>query len=109
MTRGATSVVPDGAAIFPSIPLELGIHPLTLAVLHALVFLGGSDAAIVNPLAADETLLAIAGYLQRIKGRDRDRLKADLKVLGAYARKNKWPRQQQDFLKNFLVNMATSG
>ena len=35
--------VPDGAAVFPLIPAELGVHPLLLAVLHAYVFLDGSD------------------------------------------------------------------
>ena len=31
--------VPEGAAVFPEIPAELGVHPLLLAVLHAVVFL----------------------------------------------------------------------
>ena len=26
--------IPDGAAVFPQIPDELGVHPLLLAVLH---------------------------------------------------------------------------
>ena len=33
--------VPEGAAVFPTIPAELGVHPLLLAVLHAVVFLEG--------------------------------------------------------------------
>ena len=34
--------VPDGAAVFPEIPAELGVQPLLLAVLQATVFLAGS-------------------------------------------------------------------
>ena len=44
--------VPEGAAVFPLIPPELGVNPLLLAVLHATVFLAGSDEKIVNPAAA---------------------------------------------------------
>ena len=32
---------PDGAAVFPLIPPEFGVHPLLLAVLHALLSLSG--------------------------------------------------------------------
>ena len=39
--------VPDGAAVFPLIPPELGVNPLLLAVVHALVFLAGSDEDVV--------------------------------------------------------------
>src|ERR1700731_4589492 len=48
--------VPEGAAVFPPIPPELGVHPLLLSVLHAVVFLSGSDDDIVNPAAAEEAL-----------------------------------------------------
>ena len=48
--------VPEGAAVFPEIPPELGVHPLLLAVLHAVVFLSGSDDVLVNPAAAEESL-----------------------------------------------------
>ena len=58
--------VPDGAAMFPEIPAELGVHPLLLAVLHAYVFLDGSDAAVVNPEASSEAMEYLATYLQRL-------------------------------------------
>ena len=48
--------MPDGAAVFPLIPAELGVNPLLLAVLHATVFLDGSDEDVVDPDAADEAL-----------------------------------------------------
>ena len=38
------SEVPDGAAVFPDIPLELNLHPLLLAVVHTVVFLAGQTA-----------------------------------------------------------------
>ena len=61
--------VPDGAAVFPEIPPELGVHPLLLAVLHVYVFLDGSDAGVVNPEASIEAMEFVALYLQRLTGR----------------------------------------
>ena len=52
MSDEADDEVPEGAAVFPTIPAELGVDPLLLAVLHATVFLAGSDEAVVHPAAA---------------------------------------------------------
>src|SRR5215467_8817912 len=60
--------VPEGAAVLPLIPEELGVHPLLLAVLHAVVFFDGSDADVVNDAAANEALNYFATYLQRLQG-----------------------------------------
>jgi hypothetical protein len=56
--------VPEGAAVFPVIPPELGVHPLLLAVLHAVVFLEGSGEEIVEPSAAEEALDHLAIYFR---------------------------------------------
>ncbi|HZT81695.1 MAG TPA: hypothetical protein VFA26_15820 [Gemmataceae bacterium] len=95
-------LVPEGAAVLPLIPSELGIHPLLLAVLHAVVFLDGSDEEVVNPDAAEEALEHLAGYLQRLEGDDLRRAREDMATLAAYARAQKWPKQQVRFLKDFL-------
>ena len=55
----ADPAVPDGAAVFPTIPAELGVNPLLLAVLHATIFLAGSDDA-GNPPNLEGTLLRAA-------------------------------------------------
>jgi hypothetical protein len=94
--------VPEGAAVFPLIPAELGVHPLLLAVLHAIVFLSGSDDDIVHPVAAEEALQYLAGYLQRLDGADLRRVREDLACLTAFARQEKWPKQRVQSLKNFL-------
>jgi hypothetical protein len=94
--------VPDGAALFPEIPAELGVHPLLLAVLHTYVFLDGSDAAVVNPEASAEAMEYVALYLQRLQGADLRRAREDLDTLVGYAREQKWPRQYVAFLKSFL-------
>jgi hypothetical protein len=52
----ATSETPEGAAVFPLIPAELGVHPLLLAALHAYVLLEGSDPAVLNPAVAEEAM-----------------------------------------------------
>ncbi|MFL5329336.1 MAG: hypothetical protein ACJ8C4_10510 [Gemmataceae bacterium] len=98
--------VPEGAAFFPSIDAELGVHPLLLAVLHSVVFLGGSAEEIVNPTAADEALGAIAGYVERCDGKERQRILEDLSVLRGYAREQGWPKQLTAFLKSFPVDFG---
>jgi hypothetical protein len=93
---------PDGAAVFPLIPAELGVHPLLLAVLHAYVFLEGSDAAVVNGAAASEAMEYLATYLQRLTGPELRRVREDLDTLVGFARHEKWPKQQVRFLQDFL-------
>jgi hypothetical protein len=102
MSDAAEPEVPDGAAVFPHIPPELGVNPLLLAVLHAFVFLDGSDETIVHPGAAEEAEQYLADYLQRLEGPALERVREDLACLSAFARQEKWPKQLSQFLKNFL-------
>ena len=93
---------PDGAAVFPMIPAELGVHPLLLAVLHAYVFLEGSDPHVLNGTAAEEAMEYLASYLQRLSGADLKRVKEDFATLVSFAKSEKWPKQQVRFLQDFL-------
>lgn len=93
---------PDGAAVFPLIPPELGVHPLLLAVLHAYVFLEGSEAAVLNGAAAEEAMQYLATYIQRLTGPELRRVREDLDTLVGFAKSEKWPRQQVRFLQDFL-------
>ena len=97
---------PEGAAVFPMIPQELGVHPLLLGIIHAYVFLEGSDEKIVNPAAADEAMNYLATYLERLEGNDLRRAKEDLQVLVDFAKSEKWPKEQILFLKSFLDQSA---
>ena len=94
--------VPEGAAVFPLIPPELGVHPLLLTALHAVVFLDGSAAELVHPDAASEALEYIAEYLQRLEGDELRRVREDLATLTTLARSEKWPRPMVRFLTDFL-------
>jgi hypothetical protein len=94
--------VPDGAAVFPLIPAELGVHPLLLATLHAVVFFDGSAEDVVNDAAADEALQYIATYLQRLRQPELKRIREDIECLLAYARQEKWPQEEIEFLQSFL-------
>ena len=96
------SEVPAGAAVFPLIPEELGVNPLLLASLHAYVFLEGSDESVLHPGVAQEEMEYVVGYLQRLQGRDLDRIREDFETLIGFAREQKWPKQHQAFLKSFL-------
>ncbi len=93
---------PEGAAVFPLIPAELGIHPLLLAALHAYVFLEGSDEAVLNGAVAGEAMEYLVTYLQRMTGAELKRAKEDLAALAGYAKSEKWPKQQVRFLQEFL-------
>ena len=94
--------VPEGAALMPEIPTELNVHPLLLAVLHATVFLDGSEDEIVDPDAGAEALEYMATYLQRLQGADLRRVQEDIQVLIAYAKDQEWSKQQVRFFKEFL-------
>jgi hypothetical protein len=104
--------VPEGAAVFPLIPAELGVHPLLLAVLHAVVFLDGSDEEIVQGDAASEAMEYIVGYLQRLDGDELRRLKEDLATLVVLARSEKWPKAMvrflTDFTKSYGIGITTT-
>ena len=41
-------------------------------------------------------------YLQRLKGDDLRRVKEDMATLAAFAKSEKWPKQQVRFLQDFL-------
>ncbi len=97
---------PDGAAVFPLIPAELGVDPLLLAVIHAVVFLSGSDDEVVNPDAAEEALEYMATYLQQLQGDRLQRVREDLTCLRTYGRQEKWPKQLTLFLKTFLADFG---
>ncbi len=93
---------PEGAAVFPLIPVELGVSPLLLAALHAYVFLEGSDASVLNGTVAEEALEYLVGYLQRMQGDELRRVREDFQTLAAFAKAEKWPKQQVRFLQEFL-------
>src|SRR5262249_37086859 len=101
--------VPAGAAVLPLIPEELGVHPLLLAVLHSVVFLDGSAEDVVNPAAAGESLQYLVTYLGRLQGADLPRVLADIERLLAYARQEKWPKEEVEFLRGFLTDFGVGG
>jgi hypothetical protein len=94
--------VPEGAAVMPEIPAELNVHPLLLAVLHATVFLDGSEDEVVDPDAGAEAMEYMATYLQRLRGAELRRVQEDMQVLAAYAKDQDWPKQHVRFFKEFL-------
>ncbi len=102
MSDADPAEVPEGAAVFPLIPPELGVQPLLLAVLHATVFLSGSDDEVVHPEASGEALEYVAGYLQRLQGPALARVREDLACLVGFARQEKWPKQLVRVLQSFL-------
>lgn len=101
-TPATPDETPEGAAVFPLIPPELGIHPSLLAVLHAYVFLEGSDPSVLNPVVAEEAMNYLVTYLQRLTGPDLKRVREDMHTLVGFAKADGWPKQQVRFLQDFL-------
>jgi hypothetical protein len=95
-------LVPEGAAVFPLIPEELGVHPILLATLHAVVFLIGSADDVVQCDAAEEAAQYMLTYLQRLQGAELQRIREDMACLAAYAKQEDWPAQDIQFLETFL-------
>ncbi len=102
--EGPGEWVPKGVAVMPLIPEELGVNPLLLAVLHATVFLDGSEDDVVDPDAAVEAMEYVATYLQRLSGPELRRVQEDLHALTAFARQENWPKEHIQFFKEFLKN-----
>lgn len=96
--------VPEGIAVFPVIPPDLGVNPMLLAILHAIVFLAGSEDAVVHPDAGGATIDAMAAYLQRLRGPELEKARKDLQALAEYARAEKWSAEKLDFLETFLAD-----
>jgi hypothetical protein len=101
--------VPEGAAVFPLIPEELGVNPLLLAVLHAAVFLVGSEDDVVQAEAAEEALQYLVTYLRRLSGPQLQKVREDLVALASYAKQQQWPKQDVHFLKDFLNEFGIGG
>jgi hypothetical protein len=99
-----TREVPDGAAVFPAIPEELGTDPLLLAVIHATVFLAGSDDRLVDPAAADEVVEAMGNYLRRLEGDRLAAIREDMECLVSYARQQQWTDELIESLRNLLAD-----
>jgi hypothetical protein len=108
MSAADEGQVPEGAAVFPLIPAELGVDPLLLAVLHATVFFDGSEDDVVHPDAAAEALEYLATYLQRLDGPRLQQVREDLECLVNYGRAQGWSKPQQRFLKTFLTEFGVA-
>jgi hypothetical protein len=100
--------VPKGSAVMPLIPEELGVHPLLLVVLHATVFLDGSEDDVIDPDAAVEALEYMATYLQRLSGPDLRRVKEDIQALASFGNQEGWPKKNVRFFKEFLDNFGVA-
>src|SRR5206468_3812510 len=81
-----------------------GVHRLLLAVLHAYVFLEGSDEGVLNGTVAEEAMQYLATYIQRLTGPDLKRVREDVQTLVGFAKHDKWPKQQVRFLQDFLTD-----
>ncbi|HVK18530.1 MAG TPA: hypothetical protein VM533_16465 [Fimbriiglobus sp.] len=100
---------PEGAAVFPLIPEELGVHPLLLGVLHAYVFLEGSEPTVLHPSAAEPLNVRHQILHRLLGGAELRRVKEDLHALVGYAKHEKWPKQQVRFLQDFLKENGVEG
>ncbi|MGL4551853.1 MAG: hypothetical protein ACRC33_11765 [Gemmataceae bacterium] len=98
--------VPEGTEFFADIPPELGVHPLLLGVLNALVFFAASSEEAVNAAAADAMIQRIVDQLLRLKDADLRRVREDMDCLFRLAKEEKWEKAHVLFLKTFLKDIG---
>lgn len=98
--------VPEGSAVLPEVPDDVSVHPLLLAVLHAVIFIAGSDENLVHPGAGSEALEHMGEYLRRLSGKDLERVKSDLAVLADFARQQGWGQDEVELFTNFLSDFG---
>ena len=60
-------------------------------------------------LGLDDNLLAYLRGVGLREDGDLQRLREDVEVLLSFARQEKWPRDQQQFLKGFLADYGIGG
>lgn len=94
--------IPEGSAVLPDIPDDLDVHPLLLAILHAVVFIAGSDEELVHPGAGAEALEHVGAYLRRLSGKELERVNNDLAALADFARQQGWGKEEVELFTNFL-------
>lgn len=82
---------PEGAAVFPEVPEELGVNPILLSTIHAMVFFAFSTEEAVDEEAADEALEIMDGYLSRLAGKNRDQAKEDIECVVRFLREEAGP------------------
>jgi hypothetical protein len=90
--------------MMPSVPEDLGIDPLLLALLHTTAFLDFSDDDTVEPEAANEALERVEQYVQRLPEERLSALQKDLEKLEQHATQAGWPEDMIDFVRDFLYN-----
>ena len=89
--------------VMPVIPVELGVDPLLLAVLHSLAFLEISGDQTVEPDWAVEAMEHIAHYLQRLDGLRRDELNGQLGRIADYCEQTDCDPRLRDLVRNCFV------
>jgi hypothetical protein len=90
------------APLLPVIPESLGLSPLTAALLTMTAFLDLAEEE-VDAAAAGRVLERVGFYAQRLSDDELDELTVDLERLADYAREQRWPPEQREFIENFLV------
>jgi hypothetical protein len=97
--------VPKPSFVLPDVPQDLQIDPLLLAVLHADAFLQLSEDEAVDPEASEH----MGYYLGRLPADRIVAVKADLKKLASYARKQGWPDDAVEFIAEYWDNAVGDG
>ena len=96
--------VPKPSFVLPDIPESLEVEPLLLAVLHADAFLQLSEDEAVDPDGAVEASEHMGYYLRRLPAKRTLAVKADLKKIASYGRKQGWPQDAVDFIADYWEN-----
>ncbi|MSR31926.1 MAG: hypothetical protein EXR99_10515 [Gemmataceae bacterium] len=98
--------LPDGTCCFPYIEDETGINPLLLSLVQLVVFVAGSDKAIVNQEAAGPILDMVSDYMGRLGDLEVNKLKSEMNALIEQCRKDGWEKGHLEILHSFLDDIG---
>ncbi len=105
-THDHPAEVPEGVALLPEVPDNLGLHPFSLAILETVVFLTGTDEELIHQGAADEMFGRLVEHLTKLADSDKKRFHADLKKLGEHGLAEGWDADAIGFL-NEMATLLT--
>ncbi len=104
--EGQDTVGPEGIALFPEIPPELGVDPLLECLLSMVVFISASDENLIDPKAADEAFSHLQRVLSKLSAKRLARMVEELEVVAGWVKDQGLGMEAVEFIETFLDEMG---
>jgi hypothetical protein len=94
--------------LLPVVPKGVEVDPLLLALVSCAAFLDLSTEEAVDPDDAVDVLELVGGYIQRLPEDRLEQVKDQLEDLAEWAKKQDWPEETVEFVRDFLFNCGVA-